>query len=61
MLRAYLSLAATCGGGIAWIGSSFYFIPARPQPLHTDTANKKHQRGVPGEDWQVHGGRASTG
>ena len=38
--------------GIAWIGSSFYFI-------HLDLSLKKHGElpaGVKGEAWQVHGG-----
>src|SRR5450631_3253441 len=38
--------------GIAWIGSSFYFI-------HLDLSLKNHGRlaaGVKGEAWQVHGG-----
>jgi uncharacterized membrane protein len=38
--------------GVAWIGSSFYFI-------HLDLSLKKHDAlaaGVKGEAWQVHGG-----
>ena len=38
--------------GIAWIGSSFYFI-------HLDASLKRHEglpAGVSGEAWQVHGG-----
>lgn len=38
--------------GIAWIGSSFYFI-------HLDLSLKKHERlppGAGGDAWQVHGG-----
>jgi uncharacterized membrane protein len=38
--------------GIAWIGSSFYFV-------HLDLSLRKHEglaQGVGGEAWQVHGG-----
>jgi len=42
--------------GIAWIGSSFYFIwldhSLEAPPLESDTAKK----GVAGELWAVHGG-----
>ena len=38
--------------GIAWIGTSFYFVAPRPQP----EAAAGPARGRGGEAWQVHGG-----
>ena len=38
--------------GIAWIGSSFYFVAPRFQPA----SSGRPARGAGGEAWQVHGG-----
>ena len=38
--------------GIAWIGSSFYFIALDASLRHND----RLEPGVTGEAWQVHGG-----
>ena len=41
--------------GIAWIGSSFYFI-ALDNPLKPPAEERDAARGVGGEVWEIHGG-----